>query len=318
MKYIKLLRVDHWVKNALILPGVFFALATPGYVYASSDAIFVALGIFVACLASSANYVMNEYVDRDTDAFHPEKKHRPAVQDQVKLGPVLLLYISLVVTSLIIASTLGTLYILTLILYLLMAVIYNIKPIRCKDIRYLDVVIESANNPLRLMLGWTLIQNQTLPPPSLLISFWCLGGFLMGAKRLSEFLELNKTLSKSEITGYRKSLGSYTEKTLTRIVLLNGLIAVMFLTVFAIKYKPEYLILVTVILGWIVVFFEKISLSHSVAQAPEKLIGDRSTRIFIGLVGAAYMLSQFTEISVLKTIVDSKILEISSLTEFLK
>jgi 4-hydroxybenzoate polyprenyltransferase len=311
------MRVDHWVKNLLILPGVFFALATLEEKNKVGGIPFFVLGIFGACLASSANYVMNEYVDRDSDAFHPKKKLRPAALNRVHLGPVLFLYLSLVIASLLISSILGPLFFGTMSLYLFMAVIYNIKPIRMKDIRYLDVIVESINNPIRLTFGWTLVQDRTLPPPSLLIAFWCLGGFLMGAKRLSEFLELNKTLSKDQIIGYRKSLGNYTEKSLTRLVLLNGLLTVMFLTIFAIKYRPEYLIMVIVILSWIVVFFEKVSLSHSIAQAPEKLIGDKSTRVFIGLIIVSYLVSQFIEIPLLQTVVDSKILEVSTLSELI-
>ena len=96
---------------------------------------FFVLGIFGACLASSANYVMNEYVDRDSDAFHPKKKLRPAALNRVHLGPVLFLYLSLVIASLLISSILGAPFFGTMSLYLFMAVIYNIKPIRMKDIR---------------------------------------------------------------------------------------------------------------------------------------------------------------------------------------
>ena len=34
-----------------------------------------------------------------------------------------------------------------------MGIIYNVKPIRSKDIVFIDVLSESVNNPLRFLLG---------------------------------------------------------------------------------------------------------------------------------------------------------------------
>lgn len=315
MDYLKLMRIDHWIKNLLILPGVFFAISSLGQGIKLSNLPIIVLGIFAVCLASSANYVMNEYVDAKSDAFHPKKKLRPSVSKNIEIRYVIFLYLVLAITTLTLASQLGTVYFALVVFYLFLAIIYNIKPIRAKDLRYFDVVIESANNPIRLTFGWTLVSPSTLPPPSLFLSFWCLGAFLMGAKRLSEYVDLNKSLTIEEISGYRKSLARYSEKSLTRLVLLNGFFTVMFLTIFAIKYKPEFLVLVLLILIWIVVFFEKIFLSESIAQAPEKLIKDNSTRVFIFLVFIAYLIAQFTELSALKTLVESKILDVSKFIE---
>ena len=311
------MRIDHWVKNLLIFPGVFFAISSLDHKMKLSNLPVIALGIFTACLASSANYVMNEYVDAGSDAFHPKKKLRPSVSKNIKVHYVVTLYLILVIATILLATKIGKVFFLLTIAYLILAVIYNIKPLRVKDLRYFDVIIESANNPVRLTFGWALVSANTLPPPSLLLSFWCLGAFLMGAKRLSEYVDLSKSLTIEEITGYRKSLARYTEKSLIRLVLLNGFLTVMFLTIFAIKYKPEFLILVLIILTWIVVFFEKISLSESIAQAPEKLLKDSSTRLFIFLVFIAYLISQFTELSILKTLVDSRVLDVSKFLELL-
>ena len=36
---------------------------------------------------------------------------------------------------------------------------YNVKPFRFKDIVYLDVIIESLNNPIRF-LGWFIVVDK--------------------------------------------------------------------------------------------------------------------------------------------------------------
>jgi hypothetical protein len=35
-------------------------------------------------------------------------------------------------------------------------IFYNVRPMRTKDRAYLDVISESINNPLRLMIGWAI------------------------------------------------------------------------------------------------------------------------------------------------------------------
>ena len=39
----------------------------------------------------------------------------------------------------------------------IMGCLYNFSPVRTKDVPYLDVLTESINNPLRLLLGWSAI-----------------------------------------------------------------------------------------------------------------------------------------------------------------
>lgn len=56
------------------------------------------------------------------------------------------------------------------IFLLVMGVLYNVKPIRTKDRACVDVLSESINNPIRLVLGWAAISTIMLPPSSLLIS----------------------------------------------------------------------------------------------------------------------------------------------------
>src|SRR3546814_7308816 len=67
---------------------------------------------------------------------------------------------------------------------------YNVPPLRTKDVPYLDVLSESVNNPLRLAIGWAMIDPGSLPPVSIIIAYWLGGAFLMGTKRMSEYREI--------------------------------------------------------------------------------------------------------------------------------
>jgi len=52
-----------------------------------------------------------------------------------------------------------------------MGMCYNIPPIRTKKKVYLDVISESINNPIRLVLGWFIITSAIYPPSSLLFAY---------------------------------------------------------------------------------------------------------------------------------------------------
>src|SRR3546814_19999350 len=56
-------------------------------------------GLVMAVLIASANYVINEYLDRDFDALHPKKSLRRAVQRQMDGRVVWLLWLTLVVAG---------------------------------------------------------------------------------------------------------------------------------------------------------------------------------------------------------------------------
>src|SRR3546814_20228386 len=89
---------------------------------------------------------------------------------------------------------------------------YNLKPFRTKDKAYLDVISESINNPIRLTLGWTMVDPTTLPPSSLLLAYWTGGAFLMGAKRLSEYRDISTDADMQMLHRYMRSFSSSVER----------------------------------------------------------------------------------------------------------
>ena len=90
-----------------------------------------------------------------------------------------------------VATLLTQMFFVVSVFFLLMGLIYNVPPIRAKEIPYIDVLCESINNPIRLFLGWSAISTIIAPPTSLLICYWFGGAFLMSMKRYSEFKMIN-------------------------------------------------------------------------------------------------------------------------------
>ena len=212
--YIKIARPDHWVKNAFILPGVVIAVLLTDFKFSSDVIIRFILGFFATCFIASANYVINEWLDAEFDKYHPTKKFRPVVSENMKLSFVLLEYAILIVLGVALSIPVGKLFLLMELWLLIMGVLYNVKPVRTKDIPYLDVLSESINNMIRLLLGWFIITQEFQPPISILIGYWFAGAFLMATKRFAEYRMIGDPsvaglYRKSQKQDYRKHLRDF-------------------------------------------------------------------------------------------------------------
>lgn len=114
-----------------MLPGT--ALALILVKDPSSSILFhLALGIASTCLVASANYVLNEWLDRDFDRHHPTKKLRPSVRNDIRGHIVYLEYAVLASVGMIIAATLSQQFFLLSALLLIMGILYNVRPFRTK------------------------------------------------------------------------------------------------------------------------------------------------------------------------------------------
>ncbi|CUX82850.1 MAG: UbiA prenyltransferase [Roseibaca calidilacus] len=243
--YLRLARFDHSTKHMFILPGIALALLLRGD--QGEPLLNIPLGFLAAICAASANYVINEWLDRDFDRHHPEKSERAAVQVSLDIRLVYAWYGTLALAAVALGFAIHGGFGVTILCFLAAGLVYNVPPLRSKDRPYLDVVSESVNNPLRLMLGWAMIDPVTLPPVSVLLSFWFGGAFLMNTKRLAEFRDIVADLGQARLALYRKSFAHYTEARLSVANLTYALLCVMFLAVFVAKYRIEYVLLFPIV-----------------------------------------------------------------------
>lgn len=148
--YLKLMRVHHYVKNLLI----FAALACSGQLFDMARLIPAVIGFFAFCFISSAVYVCNDIQDKEKDAAHPVKCHRPIASGKVSVRSAWFLFAALLVLALglnllipHIAST------ALLLLYFLLNVGYSKG---WKHVPLLDVTVLVSGFLIRILYGAVL------------------------------------------------------------------------------------------------------------------------------------------------------------------
>ncbi len=296
----KMCRVDHWFKNLFVLPGMILAILLTDQEINFSTFIYLCQNFLSICLIASANYLINEYLDRPYDKFHPVKKNRASVKKKVKLVNVICLYLFLILVSFTISIKSELNFLIFLTLFLFLGILYNVKPIRLKDRPYLDILSESLNNPVRLLLGWSAVENNFLPPSSIFLSYWMGGAFLMTIKRFAELRSVSKTI----LIKYRVTFKHYTEKKLLLKSFFYSLMSCFFLGIFLIKYRIEYLLLFPIV-ALLFTYYLNLGLKKtSITQTPEKLFRSKMLLIIVLLLAVSFVFFTLVDINFLNILLE--------------
>ncbi len=281
MKYLSIIRIDHWIKNIFMIPGIMMGFIFSNILASQELFIDIILGVFATCLVASANYVINEWLDKDFDKFHPIKKNRSSVNQNLNSNIVYALYSLLLAMGLSISYFCSVEFLAVQLLLAVMGVIYNVPPLRAKDIAYIDVATESVNNPIRFLLGWMLVTTTVIPPSSILIAYWAGGGFLMAIKRYAEFKKIG---DKELAIKYRKSFSGYSETNLLGSAFFYATLSAFFLGVFLIRYRVEYLLIFPLFSFLFTYYFTLGLRPNSPVQYPERLYLDIKLTLVVALI----------------------------------
>lgn len=266
--YVAIARPDHWIKNVFMIFGTVAALVIHPEYLAWSSLRSILVGLIATCLIASSNYVLNEILDAARDLEHPEKRMRPIPRGLVSRRIAYLEWVSLGGLGLGLAWTVNLPFFLSGLSLWVMGIIYNVPPIRSKELPIIDVLSEAINNPIRFLLGWYAVAELPFPPSSMVMAYWFLGAFFMAAKRLAEFREI---ADRRIAAAYRKSFNWYTDDRLVISMIAYGSGFMFFFGVVMTKYHPE-LILSAPFLMILMGYVTKLSFEpQSLVQHPERL-----------------------------------------------
>jgi 4-hydroxybenzoate polyprenyltransferase len=291
--YVQIARVDHWFKNVFMILGVVLAMFYEPRVASWSSVVPLFIAVLATCLVASSNYVLNELLDGPNDMLHPEKRFRPVPSGRVRPALAYVEWLLLAAAGFALATSLNWYFFASAVWLWLMGIAYNVPPLRTKEWPYLDVLSESVNNPIRLLLGWFALVSTTFPPVSLAVSYWMVGAFFMAMKRYAEYRHIGDP---KVAAAYRGSFAYYTEDRLLISLFFYATTCALFAGIFIVRYHPE-LILFAPLAAGLFAYYMKLGLQRdSPVQNPEKLYRQRGFMVYLIVCTVTFIVLMFTSI----------------------
>jgi decaprenyl-phosphate phosphoribosyltransferase len=266
--HLKIARIDHWFKNVFVIPGIVAAIGSERSQAGAGLWMRILLGLASVCLVASSNYVLNEVLDAPSDRAHPTKSARPVPSGEVSVPLAYLQWIVLMVVGVALGLILSKAFAITVFVLWVMGCIYNIPPVRSKDVPYLDVMSEAVNNPLRMLAGWFIVATTSIAPASLLLSYWMVGCYFMAIKRFAEYRDIGDV---ARASAYRKSFAHYTPERLLVSTMFYGSAAMLFLGAFIMRYRLELILAFPLVALVMAIYLSLAFKTDSAAQRPEGL-----------------------------------------------
>ena len=200
---LKLMRPSDWTKNSFVLIAFVFWAAN-GVRTASAETVndkaFCTLLAFIAyCLVASGFYCVNDALDAAKDREHPVKCRRPVASGAISVTSAIVIGIVLLVASMLIASSVSTGLLVTVVAYALLQLAYNLG---LKRIAFVDVGVIATGFGLRAAAGACAIDVRISVWLVLCVFFLCL--YLGFIKRMCDLVSAERAASTwKSPAGYR-------------------------------------------------------------------------------------------------------------------
>ena len=198
-KYLKLIRVKHWLKNGLVFLPIFFSIN----IFNTKYFLTTLIAFFIFSLTSSIVYVINDINDIEKDKKHPIKKNRPLASGAISIKNA---YITILVISLLTITMISLTYLandnigiaIIPLVYLTLNLLYSKW---LKHVPIIDVVILVSGFLFRVMYGGIVNNIEVSKWLYLMIVF---GSFYLGfGKRRNEIIK-NGEKSRKVLELYNK------------------------------------------------------------------------------------------------------------------
>lgn len=178
-KYLKLIRVEQYIKNLFVFAPLFFSgeFTTINLL----EKTFVAFLSF--CAIASCIYIFNDYFDVEEDRLHPIKKNRPLASGIISKKNAIILATGLSLIGLFLGGFCHPRVLCVLLIYLALNFLYTLI---LKKVALLDINIIAICFLLRILAG--AIAADVVPSIWIMIETYLLALFLALAKRRTDFV----------------------------------------------------------------------------------------------------------------------------------
>lgn len=274
MKYLKLMRIKHYIKNLLI----FIPLLFSGRLFETKLLIETIVGFIAFSLMASIIYIINDIKDIEKDKNHPIKKNRPIASGKVSIKQAYILIIFLLITIVMIylLIPINKLSSTILLLYLIINIAYSLG---LKNIPILDVVLLVIGFIIRIIYGAFLGGIEVSKWLYLTILVF---SFFMGfGKRRNE-------LKKNDTKG-REVLKNYNYEFLDKIVYMFLTLFIAFYSLWAMTIDSDYMIYTTF---FVIIIALKYSLkleSDSFGDPVDMLLNDKILLVICVIYGMSVL-----------------------------
>jgi 4-hydroxybenzoate polyprenyltransferase len=144
------MRIPQWIKNLILFAGILFGKRITD----KSAVITVILSFFLFSIIASCQYVINDYLDKEEDARHPEKKKRPIASGAIEGSIALAITLIILPLALVASYMLKPSFAFIVLFYLLFNIVYSKY---LKHLVILDVMSISIGFVLRAIAGALVI-----------------------------------------------------------------------------------------------------------------------------------------------------------------
>lgn len=209
-----LLRIRHWVKNTFIL----FPLVFSGQFFHLPLLKDVVLSFFGFSLVASGTYIINDWVDRRADRYHPKKAKRPLAQGTISLIEAAVMSAFLLMIGFFICFLINEYVFAIAMIYFGLQLLYSFYAKRAVII---DVIFVAVGFYMRIWLGSAAIS--IIPSAWLQVCVFLIALFLGFTKRRYEMLILGE-----RAVQHRHVLKYYTTYLLDQMIMICATLTIIF------------------------------------------------------------------------------------------
>ena len=184
LKFLKLIRVHHYVKNLIIFLPLLLQLDLLILEYK-----LFFYGFLSFCFVASAGYLINDIHDVNFDKLHPLKKDRPIAKNEISILSAYITSFLFLTLSFYTAFLISISFFYYIFIYFSYSIIYTFF---LKKISIIDIIFLSAFYCIRIFSGAEIL-NQSISTWLIFFSF-IFFSYLCSAKRLVDLNSSNKSL----------------------------------------------------------------------------------------------------------------------------